>query len=345
MVFSRASTKEEGPLIASSIAVGTRVEVTAHSRLHFGLFSFGPPGTSGLPQFGGVGAMIDEPRLRLTVEPWDSWVAAGEGSARALEFARRAAEGLGLPPDFACRVAVHSAAAAHVGLGSGTQLALAAASAVCRLAKKSIGRPESIAPFMGRARRSSIGLHGFFRGGLIVDAGKRPCDVVSPLLARIELPATWRFVLLLSDDETGLFGAAEERAFAEMPPVTPDASKALRHLALEVLMASAASGRFEEFSETLFQFGRQAGMCYESYQGGPYATRRLERLVDAVRELGALGVTQSSWGPTLCVAMPSQEKAEAFVGQFRELPESRGMETLITRPANQGAAVRVFEAD
>jgi beta-ribofuranosylaminobenzene 5'-phosphate synthase len=330
-------------LIASSTAVATRVEVVAHSRLHFGLFSFGPPRANGLPQFGGVGAMIDEPRLKLSVEPWPEWVAVGEGSLRALEFAQRAAEGLGLPHDFRCRVEGDSAPAAHVGLGSGTQLALSAATAVCRLAGKVVSRIESLAPIMGRARRSSVGMHGFFRGGMIVDAGKRPQDHVSPLLARIELPANWRFVLLLSKEETGLFGAAEERAFAGLPAVSPAASRELRYLALEVLMATAASNRFAEFCDTLYQFGRQAGMCYAAYQGGPYATPRLERLVEAVRELGALGVTQSSWGPTLCVAMPSQEAAEAFVTAFGELPESLGMNMLITRPANQGATVRVFD--
>lgn len=332
-------------MIANSTALATRVEVTAHSRLHFGLFSFGPPGSSGFPQFGGVGAMIDEPRLQLSVEPWPDWVAAGEGSVRALEFARRAAAGLGLPEDFRCRVEVDCGPASHVGLGSGTQLALAAASGVCRLARRVITRPESLAPIMGRARRSSVGLHGFFRGGMIVDAGKRARDEVSPLLARIELPANWRFVLLLSEDETGLYGAAEERAFAEMPPVAATTSRELRYLALEVLMATAASNRFEEFAETLFRFGHQAGMCYAKQQGGPYATPRLERLVVAVRELGAVGITQSSWGPTLCVAMPNQAAAERFVGDFRTLPEAAGMRTLITSPANTGATVRVFDEE
>jgi beta-ribofuranosylaminobenzene 5'-phosphate synthase len=330
-------------LIAHSAALATRVEVTAHSRLHFGLFSFGPAGADGFPQFGGVGAMIDEPRLRLSVEPWDAWVAAGEGSARALEFAQRAAAGLGLPEDIRCRVEVHASPASHVGLGSGTQLALAAATAVCRLVRKPVLREEFLAPLMGRARRSSVGLHGFFRGGMIVDAGKRPRDEVSPLLARIELPDNWRFVLLLSSDETGLFGAAEERAFATLPPVAASTSRELRHVALEELMASAASNRHPEFCDALYRFGRQAGLCYQAQQGGPYATPRLERLVEAVRELGAAGITQSSWGPTLCVAMPSQRAAESFVQSFASIPEAHGMQTLITRPANRGAKIEVFD--
>jgi beta-RFAP synthase len=318
----------------------TEVEVTAHSRLHFGLFSFGAqPGEAQL-QFGGVGVMIDRPRLRLRVRPAETWSAVGPHAERALAFARRAAAGLALSDEWCCRITVLDAPPAHIGLGSGTQLALAIATGVSRVARQSPTRPEDLAALTGRARRSSVGLHGFFRGGMIVDAGKRPRDVVSPLLARIDLPAPWRFVLLISPDEQGLSGDAEERAFAELPAVDARTATGLRHLALEELMASAASMRFDPFCDALYSYGRQAGMCYLAQQGGPYASLRLERIVDAVRGLGANGITQSSWGPTLCVAMPSQQAAEQFVQSFSALPEASGVETLITAPANQGAQVR-----
>ena len=38
------------------------IEVVAASRLHFGLLSFGD---ASLRQFGGVGAMVEEPRLHV----------------------------------------------------------------------------------------------------------------------------------------------------------------------------------------------------------------------------------------------------------------------------------------
>ncbi|MDZ4781617.1 MAG: beta-RFAP synthase [Planctomycetia bacterium] len=318
----------------------TQVEVTAHSRLHFGLFSFGP--REGRSQFGGVGAMIDRPRLQLRLALADDWSASGPNSDRALAFAQEAVAGLQLADDLRCRITVLEAPAAHVGLGSGTQLALAVANGLCRLVRRPITRLEELATVMGRARRSSVGMHGFFRGGMIVDAGKRPQDVVSPLLARIDLPAPWRFVLLFSPNEQGLFGDAEEQAFAELPPVDAPTATGLRHLALEELMASAANMRYAEFGEALYRYGRQAGLCYAAQQGGPYASPRLERLVEAVRELGAPGVTQSSWGPTLCVAMSSQTAAEEFVRRFEALPEAHGMSTLITAAANQGARVSVL---
>lgn len=323
----------------------TGVEVTAHSRLHFGLFSFGAqPGGAQL-QFGGVGAMIDRPLVRLLVVQAVDWSASGPQSDRALEFAQRTAAGLDLPAEWRCRVTVLDAPPAHVGLGSGTQLALAVASGVSRVARRPLTRLEDLAAFTGRARRSSVGLHGFFRGGLIVDAGKRHRDVVSPLLARIDLPAPWRFVLLISHNEQGLHGDAEERAFAELPAVDARTATGLRHLALEELMASASSMRYGPFCDALYQYGRQAGMCYVDQQGGPYGSPRLERLVEAVRGLGAKGVTQSSWGPTLCVAMPSQQAAEQFAQSFRELPEAANVEALITAPANQGAQVRWLTPD
>ncbi len=42
------------------------IRVTTPSRLHFGMFSFGRAETR---QFGGVGAMISAPGIRLTVRP------------------------------------------------------------------------------------------------------------------------------------------------------------------------------------------------------------------------------------------------------------------------------------
>src|SRR4051794_12685371 len=97
--------------------------VTAPSHLHFGLWSLG--GGQGR-QFGGVGAMIDQPQLRLVLEPAESLQASGDGAERVTDFARRWAAFHGIEPP-ACRIYIRAAIPEHAGLGSGTQLALAVA--------------------------------------------------------------------------------------------------------------------------------------------------------------------------------------------------------------------------
>ena len=59
---------------------------------------------------------------------------------------------------------------------------------------------------MGRGERSAIGTHGFARGGLLVEGGKRAAGSVSRLIARLELPDAWRFVLLIDRERRGLSG-------------------------------------------------------------------------------------------------------------------------------------------
>src|SRR5215813_718317 len=102
------------------------VEVTAPSRLHFGMFSFGQASAR---QFGGVGAMVDAPGLRLRVWPAERFWAEGPLAQRVEALAARliSAGQLTRPPD--CRIEVVGAPPEHIGLGTGTQLALAVVAA------------------------------------------------------------------------------------------------------------------------------------------------------------------------------------------------------------------------
>src|SRR3954452_21590206 len=99
------------------------VHVTAPSRLHFGLWSLG--GGEGR-QFGGVGAMIEQPQLRLSIKPAEQLEAAGENVERVIAFPRRwaAFQGMSEP---ACQIEIQAVIPEHAGLGSGTQLALSVA--------------------------------------------------------------------------------------------------------------------------------------------------------------------------------------------------------------------------
>src|SRR5262245_47692582 len=98
------------------------VQVTAPSRLHFGLWSLAGAGR----QFGGVGAMIEQPGLKLELAPAEQFVAGGPLADRAKRFAAHwaAFHRAALP---ACEIRLLAAPPEHVGLGTGTQLGLAVA--------------------------------------------------------------------------------------------------------------------------------------------------------------------------------------------------------------------------
>src|SRR3954463_12565915 len=97
------------------------VHITAPSRLHFGLWSLGGAGSR---QFGGVGAMVEQPALLLTATEATQFCADGDCAESVIEYARRwsAFHTHPVPP---CRVTIEQAIPHHAGLGSGTQLALA----------------------------------------------------------------------------------------------------------------------------------------------------------------------------------------------------------------------------
>ena len=328
------------------------VRVSAPSRLHFGMFSFGHTDT---PQFGGVGVMLDGPKVDLSIYPANEFTACGPLSTRACDIARRIwaviqtiTEPTGLSP--ACEIRFHSAPPEHAGLGVGTQLSLAITAGLLRLAKLPIPDPAALATLAGRGLRSAVGTYGFLHGGLIVEAGKCPGETLSPLVSQVTLPADWRFVLMLSPQQpgsaAGLSGERELAAFAKLPPVSAEATNSLCKEALLHLVPAARTDDFERFSSALYRYGKLAGECFASCQGGPFASPALGKLVDTIRALGVKGVGQSSWGPTLFALVEGQAAAKTLIEQLSREPAASGVEFQVSAPANTGASIEwVTEQD
>src|SRR5438552_19216008 len=97
------------------------VEVTAPSRLHFGMLSFGQPHTR---QFGGIGAMVSQPELQLRISPAERFEIIGPLGHRVDAVVDRYRRRQHAPSPPACRREITNAPNEHVGLGTGTQLAV-----------------------------------------------------------------------------------------------------------------------------------------------------------------------------------------------------------------------------
>jgi beta-RFAP synthase len=310
--------------------------VSAPSRLHFGMFSFGRDDG---PQFGGVGMMIDAPRTRLEATACDRFEVEGPQADRVRNAVASMIESgiVGEPPKR--RIRVLETPPAHVGLGSGTQLALATAALVERFLQIDRLAEEQRALAAGRGARSAIGTHGFSRGGFLIEEGKRDLASVSPLLTRIETPADWRIALIIPCDGAGLSGDAERQAFASLPPVPPEITNMLRREAIEIMAPAIRDGRFDEFSRSVYRFGRTAGSCFAAAQGGPYCSAAVAQRAERIRSFGVLGVGQSSWGPALFAFFADQASADTFVEQFRADAGRENLHIAIVRPDNLGARI------
>lgn len=321
-----------------------KVHVTAKSRLHFGLMSFG---RSDARQYGGVGVMVAKPSTKLTFSANDRLEATGPSSSRALEFAERVARALKIDGTLGCRIDILEAPRPHTGLGSGTQLGLSVARGMFELFGKSGADKFELARAAGRAGRSAVGTFGFDLGGLIFERGRFDGESRSELLARVAIPEDWRFVLICPSGQQGLSGEPERRAFAQLPPVPQETTFKLHYEASDHLMPAAARGDFDTFSRSLYRYGCLAGMCFAEHQGSAFASSELNNLVEEIRSLGVQGVGQSSWGPTLFAILPSQDAADDFACQLRKLlgREENNLEITITEADNSGVQIEVEQIE
>lgn len=288
------------------------ITVTAPSRLHFGLLSFGWPGRR---QFGGVGVMLDKP-LRVTLAHASSLSTTGPHAQRADGFARCWSTNILNQPAPDCQIRVDSAPPDHVGLGCGTQLALAIAAGLYTLFDQPLPDAERLATSVGRGGRSAIGTYGFLHGGLIAEQGRLKNEPLAKLHQRVAIPAAWRFVLIRPSDRRGVHGEDERRAFLKLPPVPTATTDALWRELEEEMLPAMATADIARFGESVYRYGVRAGECFTRVQGGPFASPAAKRLVAHLRGLNVQGVGQSSWGPTLFAMTADSDQAAWLVDQL-----------------------------
>jgi beta-RFAP synthase len=309
------------------------IRVRAPSRLHFGLLSLPSQEPSSARQFGGVGLMVEEPGVCLSVQPAEHESAEGPLAERALAFARQFCLKI-------CRnrflLKVEAAAPEHVGLGTGTQLGLAVARALALACGQEGFDAVKLARCVGRGKRSALGVHGFARGGFLVEGGKNPKSAdIAPLIAHVDLPETWSIVLVLPKGEKGRHGGAEEQAFAGL---SGGATDALCRLVLLGMLPALMEVDLPAFGEALYEFNRRVGELFRPIQGGIYAHPRSAAIVEFVRGQRVAGVGQSSWGPAI-FAIVERERADSLARSLRQHFGLSMDEVVITQASNQGAQV------
>lgn len=287
------------------MTVPTRVTVRTVARLHMGVLDLG--GRLGR-RFGGIGAAIPQPAAVVEAVPATDWSAEGPEAERVLQFARAVAEKL--PAVRPARFLVHEVMPAHAGLGSGTQLGLAVARAIAALNGLDLDT-GSLARAVGRGVRSAIGTWAFESGGFLVEGGRRPgAASVAPLLARFTMPAAWRCVVVIPDGRRGLSGEAELAALRSLPAPPDREVEQVSHLVLMQLLPALVEGDLSGFGGALTGIQRITGGWFARSQGGVYAPGPTAELVELLSELGAPGVGQSSWGPTVYGIVDSDGAAE-----------------------------------
>jgi beta-ribofuranosylaminobenzene 5'-phosphate synthase len=292
-------------------------------------------------RFGGIGAGVFEPSLVIEVERATAVEAEGAEANRAAAFARRYLDSQGIRGG--ARVVIRHAIPEHAGLGSGTQLALAVARAIAELYERPTGAGE-LASAVGRARRSAIGTWLFEGGGFIVEGGRREnAERIAPLLARLPIPDSWRCVVALPWTTEGVSGESELQAFRELPPPPLREVEHVAHLVLMSLLPALVDGDLEAFGEAISTIQQINGSWFAPAQGGTFASGVSTELIESMREWGAAGVGQSSWGPAVYAITEGDDRAAELASRARVALNGSGM-VYVNQFARTGARVTVLDA-
>jgi beta-ribofuranosylaminobenzene 5'-phosphate synthase len=323
---------------------GQRLIVRTPSRLHFGLLGWGPGSRR---QFGGLGLMVRSPCIEIVLERAESQLVEGPLSGRVeriLATLRDRGSDLGISPQ-PTRIRILQAPAEHVGLGVGTQLSLAVATGLLRLARASDPTVEQLARLTGRGRRSGIGLHGFRQGGFLVDGGRKDDSSIPPLLCRLPFPEDWSVLIVQPPGRHGLHGPDELKAFSDLPPVPEALNDRLCRLVLLGILPSVTERDLRTFGLALEELQSHVGAAFAPVQGDIYSSPLAGEIIRAFRREGFEGCGQSSWGPTLYAF--SDRPAEEVAASLKRISDRLRMPDLAvtqTRPDNEGARVEVAAA-
>lgn len=312
------------------------------ARLHFGLWGWG---CAGEREFGGVGMMIRQPELAVRFTNCSRFETSGAYSSRIREVANQCVQAWridGLPN---CRIETLASPPQHAGFGVGTQLSLCVAAGLARWISEKGLTPLELALAAKRGLRSAIGTHGFGRGGLLIDAGKRQAEPVGELAARVAVSEQWRVLLITPRGKSGIEGEQERTAFANLPPVEPQTTQDLKRLAFEQIAPACESGDFARFAEAIYQYGRLAGECFATVQGGAYCSIEVAQTVERLRGMGVIGVGQSSWGPTVFGFLPNEEACTASRPEIEKQWDRDRYHLTFTQASNQGAMIEMRPGD
>ncbi|BBA35334.1 beta-ribofuranosylaminobenzene 5'-phosphate synthase family [Methylocaldum marinum] len=247
--------------------------------------------------------------------------------------------------DFGVEIHVREAIPGHVGLGSGTQLELAVGMALSRLYGLDLSIRD-LAPIVERGARSGIGIAVFEQGGLVVDGGRGENSVNPPVIARLEFPVEWRFILVFDERDLGLHGKEEIDAFRSLP-VFPAAEAAhLCHLLVMKALPALVEGDIRSFGDAIAELQRSVGDYFAPAQGGRFTSADVAEALAYLETRGAFGIGQSSWGPTGFCLVEDASRAETLISSARrQFAGAAGLRFLLASPRNTGAEVIMERAD
>ncbi len=284
---------------------------------------------------GGIGITLEEPSIEIVAEKSDEVIVRGDPDLkeRMIKACEAVCPGKGVAID------IKRSYWNHIGLGSGTQAALAAGVAIARLYELDI-TPRDVAATVGRGGTSGIGIGSFEKGGFLLDGGHRmsakkaflPSSFsqgvpTAPLLLNYAFPH-WDIVLAIPPMK-GAHDLYEKDIFARVCPIPRREVEELCHVILMQMLPSILEKDLETFGKAVNTI-QEVGFKKRELNLQPGARELIRVMTDA----GAAGAGMSSFGPTVYAITDAPDKVIAAVR--RDCPECA---IIRTKARNMGAEI------
>tara|TARA_B100001013_G_C24615005_1_gene444802 strand:- start:469 stop:1413 length:945 start_codon:yes stop_codon:yes gene_type:complete len=306
------------------------ININAPARLHFGFLDLGGNTQNAL---GAIGVAINKFNTIVNIKKNHELAITGNVSNKALNFVKIFCKKNKIKSNYL--INIEKTIPEHIGLGSGTQLALSIGTAISKLNNLSLSTSE-IGKILDRGKRSKIGIKSFSNGGFLIDLGIK--NKFFPNFKQLKFPNEWK-ILLIQNNNKGLYGAKEQQAFKMLQKSN---KISLHHLALMQIYPALLKRNFKDFSKSITKIQNSMGKYFCSMQGGKYSNNIISKIINFIKKEKILGYGQTSWGPTGFAFLPNPQKAKKIKHKLeKKFSNCNDLQFIICSGKNIGATIKI----
>jgi beta-RFAP synthase len=165
------------------------------------------------------------------------------------------------------------------------------------------------------------------------------------VLARLPIPDSWRFILVFDKRGQGLHGTQELEAFKTLPPFPQAQAQRLCYLLLMQALPAVAENELGLFGEVISDLQQSVGEHFAPAQGGVFTSPEVAAAMSWLAERGAVGIGQTSWGPTGFCSVEGEQFAQLLVKQASEtFAHFHNLSFMISSARNIGSEITINTA-
>ncbi|MES2637742.1 MAG: beta-ribofuranosylaminobenzene 5'-phosphate synthase family protein [Pseudomonadota bacterium] len=341
-----------------------KATVTTAARLHMGFVDLS---ASQERMFGSLGLALSAPLTKLTIFESKKTLIVAKNHEYVAKVVENLKNALKIKANLT--VEVDENIPEHAGLGSGTQMALAIAAGMSALFNFNLNTAQ-LAAMTSRGNRSGIGIGTFEQGGLVLDGGRRVQQKkiqpdsspendsekynlqehnlqthnlrVPPIIARHEFPQQWPILLIMDDEDHGVFGDAELQAFDTLKHADFATAQALSYRVLMQALPAVVEQDYVQFSHAIHALQVATGNYFSAAQGGHYKSLHVAQVLQYLNQQGIICAGQSSWGPTGFAIFENEMIANTMLNQLQQrFSYSHQLRFQLMRAKNTGASIQL----